>query len=133
MARRKGAHILLAVIAARTGSLNDCPLLAAVRRRSGRTTYERNEMKQVYLALVALILPGVAAAQRSDDRAQFDARMNVLERSVAELSIQIERLRASDQEFKRKLDAMRTNYDERLDRLEKGGAPKTPTPRRSKP
>jgi len=40
--------------------------------------------------------------------------MNMLERSVADLSIQIERLRVSDQELKRKLDAMRTNYDERL-------------------
>ena len=88
----------------------------------------------VCLAVTAsLVMPDMATAQRSDDRAQFDARMNVLERSVAELSIQIERLRVSDQELKRKLDAMRTNYDERLVRLEKGAAPKTPTPRRSKP
>jgi hypothetical protein len=50
--------------------------------------------------------------------------MNMLERSVAELSIQIERLRVSDQELKRKLDAMRTNYDERLERLGKSAAPK---------
>ena len=69
----------------------------------------------VCLAVTAsLVMPDMATAQRSDDRAQFDARMNVLERSVAELSIQIERLRVSDQELKRKLDAMRTNYDERL-------------------
>jgi hypothetical protein len=78
-------------------------------------------------------LPGAASAQRPDDRAQFDARMNMLERSVADLSIQIERLKVSDQELKRKLDAMRTNYDDRLERLEKGAAAKTPTPRRSNP
>ena len=90
-------------------------------------------MKQFYLALAALTLPGVAAAQRSDDHTQFDARMNMLERSVAELSIQIERLRLSNHELERKLDAMRTNYDDRLERLEKGAVPKTPTPRRSKP
>jgi chromosome segregation ATPase len=90
-------------------------------------------MKLSYLALIGLILPAVAAAQRADDRTQFDARMNMLERSVAELSIQIERLRVSEHELERKLDAMRTNYDDRLERLEKGAAPKTPTPRRSKP
>jgi uncharacterized membrane protein len=83
--------------------------------------------------LAGLVLPGAATAQRGDDRAQFDARMNMLERSVAELSIQIERLRVSDQELKRKLDAMRTNYDERLERLGKSAAPKTPPPGRSKP
>ena len=40
--------------------------------------------------------------------------------------MQIERLRVGDQELKRKLDAMRTNYDERLQRLGKSAAPKTP-------
>lgn len=85
------------------------------------------------LVLPGLMVPTVAAAQRRDDRAQFDARMNVLERSVSELSIQIERLKASDQELGRKIDAMRANYDQRLERLEKGAAPK-PLPRgRSKP
>jgi hypothetical protein len=83
--------------------------------------------------LAGLVLPGAATAQRGDDRAQFNARMNMLERSVAELSIQIERLRVSDQELERKLDAMRTNYDERLERLGKSAAPKTPPPGRSKP
>jgi hypothetical protein len=71
----------------------------------------------------SLVTPDMATAQRSDDRAQFDARMNMLERSVAELSIQIERLIMSDQELKRKLDAMRTNYDQRLESMEKGAAP----------
>jgi hypothetical protein len=59
--------------------------------------------------------------------------MNVLDRSVAELSIQIERLKMSDRELERKLDAMRTDYDGRLERLEKGAAPKAPLPGRSKP
>jgi hypothetical protein len=90
-------------------------------------------MKLFYIALAGLILPGGAAAQRSDDRTQFDARMNMLERSVAEISIQIERLKVSDQELERKLGAMRTNYDERLKRLGEGAAAKTPAPRRSKP
>lgn len=71
-------------------------------------------------------------AQRPDDRAGFDARMNVLERSVAELSIQIERLKTSDQQLEQQLEKMRSNYDQRLEWLEKGAAPKT-APRRAKP
>jgi hypothetical protein len=44
-----------------------------------------------------------------------------------------ERLKVSDQELGRKIDAMRANYDQRLERLQKGAAPK-PVPRgRSKP
>ena len=88
----------------------------------------------VCLAVTAsLVTPDMATAQRSDDRAQFDARMNMLERSVAELSIQIERLMMSDQELKRKLDAMRTNYNQRLERIEKGAAPRAAPLHRSKP
>jgi predicted RNase H-like nuclease (RuvC/YqgF family) len=80
-----------------------------------------------------LVTPDMASAQRSEDRAQFDARMNVLDRSLAELSIQIERLKASNQDLERKLDAMRTNYDQRLERMEKGAAPRAAPPNRSKP
>jgi hypothetical protein len=78
-------------------------------------------------------MPYAASAQRADDRAQFDARMNVLDRSVADLSIQIERLKARDLELHHKLEKMRTNYDQRLERLEKEAAAKTPPPRRPKP
>ena len=93
-------------------------------------------LKRTLVSLVvatSLVMPDMATAQRSDDRAQFDARMNMLERSVAELSIQIERLIMSDQELKRKLDAMRTNYDQRLERMGKGAAPRAAPPHRSKP
>ena len=81
-------------------------------------------MRLLILVITAnLLWAGGAAAQRSDDRAQFDARMNMLQRSVAELSSQIERLKASNQELERKLDAMRTNYNQRLERLEKTSPP----------
>lgn len=86
-----------------------------------------------YLVLAGLMMPGVAAAQRSDDQAQFDARMNVLDRSVADLSIQIERLNARDRELQQQLEKLRANYDQRLERLEKGAAPKTPPTRGAKP
>ena len=49
--------------------------------------------------------------------------MNVLDRSVSELSMQIERLKTSEEELARKLDAMRAKYDERLGRLERGTVP----------
>ena len=88
----------------------------------------------VCLAVAAgLVMPGIATAQRSDDRAQFDARMNMLERSVADLSIQIERLKASNQDLERRLDAMRTNYDQRIESMGKGAAPRAAPPHRSKP
>lgn len=71
----------------------------------------------------ATMAPHAAAAQRSDDRAQFDARMSVLQRSVAELSMQIERLKASNQDLEQRLDEMRANIDQRLERLERGASP----------
>jgi DNA repair exonuclease SbcCD ATPase subunit len=85
------------------------------------------------LVLAGFVVPGVAAAQRSDDRAQFDARMNVLQRSLAELSAQIEQLKARDQELQQLLEKMRANYDQRLERLEKGAASRAAPPSRSRP
>ena len=63
----------------------------------GTTPRRRWVLLVSVFGLAGPVLPGVASAQRPDDRAQFDARMNMLERSVAELSIQIEGLRVSDQ------------------------------------
>jgi predicted RNase H-like nuclease (RuvC/YqgF family) len=77
----------------------------------------------ILVVTASLLWASGAAAQRSDDRTQFDARMNVLQRSMAELSQQVERLKASNQELERKLDAMRTSYNQRLERLEKGPPP----------
>jgi hypothetical protein len=50
--------------------------------------------------------------------------MNVLE--VVELSIQIERLNARDRELQQQLEKMSANYNQRLERLEKGAALKSP-------
>lgn len=81
--------------------------------------------------LAVLLVPGMAAAQRADDRAQFDARVNTLQRSLAELSAKIEQLNARDRELQQQLERMRANYDQRLERLEKGGGKAAP-PRRSR-
>ena len=88
----------------------------------------REAVKLSCLALLSLMVPGVAVAQRSDDRAQFDARMNVLQRSLAELSAQIEQLNARDRELQQQLERMRARYDHRLERLEKP-APRGPSRR----
>jgi septal ring factor EnvC (AmiA/AmiB activator) len=79
----------------------------------------------VLVGLVIFVLAGPAVAQRNDDRAQFNARMNVLEREVSELSIQIERLKTNNEELGRKLDAMRARLNERLRQLERGTVPTT--------
>ena len=59
--------------------------------------------------------------------------MNVLQRSLAELSAQIEQLKARDQELQQQLEKMRANYDQRLERLEKGAASRAAPPSRSRP
>ena len=79
--------------------------------------------------LAVLLVPGMAGAQRADDRAQFDARVNTLQRSLAELSTQIEQLNARDRELQKQLARMRPTYDQRLERLEKGAGKAAP-PRR---
>lgn len=76
-------------------------------------------MKLSCLVLAVLMVPGVAAAQRTDDRVRFDARMNELQRSLAELSARIEQLNARDRELQRQMEDMRANLDQRLERLEK--------------
>lgn len=80
------------------------------------------------LAAACLMMPGVAAAQRSDDRAQFDARLNALQRSLAELSARIAQLDARDRELEQRVQRMRANVDQRLERLEKP-APRAPSRR----
>lgn len=76
-------------------------------------------MKLSCLVLVVLMVPGVAAAQRSDDRVRFDARMNEMQRSLAELSARVGQLNARDRELQQQLERMRADVDQRLERLEK--------------
>jgi Tfp pilus assembly protein PilN len=90
----------------------------------------RKGIRPCLVVLAGLMVPSAATAQRSDDRTQFDARMNVLDRSVADLSIQIEQLKARDQHFQQQLEKMRVDYDQRLERLGQSAPPKATTPRR---
>ena len=79
--------------------------------------------------LAAVLLPGAASAQRSGDAAYFDDRINVLQRSLTGLSAQIEQLKTRNQQLQQQLEKMRSNYDQRLERLEKGPSGKKPAPR----
>jgi hypothetical protein len=48
------------------------------------------------------------------DRTRFDARIHVLDRSVAGLSIQIEQIKARDQQLQQQSEKMRVDCDQRL-------------------
>ena len=48
----------------------------------------------------------------------------MLQRSLAELSAQIEQIKARDRELQQQLEKMRVDYDQRLERLEKGATPR---------
>ena len=73
-------------------------------------------------ALVLLLLPGAAGAQ------SIDLRLNELQRSIAALSSQIEQLKVQDRQLEQRLAKMQTSFEQRIERLEKGPAPK-PTPK----
>ena len=75
------------------------------------------------VVLAGSLLPGVVVAQRSGDTAQFEARINMLQRSLAALSDTIEQANAGSNQFQQQLDRMRANYDQRLQRLERGPVP----------
>ena len=77
-------------------------------------------LRLVVLAL--LLVPGAAAAQN------VNARLNELQRSIATLSQQIEQLKVQDQQLQQRMDKMQQGFEQRIERLEKGGAAK-PTPR----
>lgn len=78
------------------------------------------------LAILALLVaPGAAAAQTG-----IDGRLNDLQRSIAALSSQIERLKVQDRQLEQQLAKMQTSFEQRIERLEKGPAKPTPRTRR---
>jgi TolA-binding protein len=82
------------------------------------------------LAVFALsTLPGVALGQSAGSSAYIDDRLGQINRSISDLQSRIEQLRKQNQQLQLQMDKMRSSYESRLDRLEKGGAAKAPTPR----
>ena len=89
-------------------------------------------MKSISLSLAAFALsalPGVALGQRSGGSAYIDDRLSQIGRSIADLQSRAEQLQKQNQQLQLQLDKMRTSYESRLERLEKGGAAKAPAPR----
>ncbi len=76
------------------------------------------------LALLALILlPSAASAQSG-----VEGRLNELQRSISALSGQIEQLKGQNQQLQQRMEKMQAGFEQRIDRLEKGPAPK-PAPK----
>ena len=80
------------------------------------------------LILIALALPSAAAAQRSDP-VYVEDRLNQLQQAITLLTGQIEQLQYRNQQLQQQMEKMQTDYDFRLEQLEKGrpgGAPRPP-------
>jgi tol-pal system protein YbgF len=91
-------------------------------------------MKSFYsgaLLLALALLPSAASAQR-DSSVYLEDRMNQLQQTITMLTGQVEQLQYTNQQLKQQLDKMQTDYDFRLDQIEKGkgGGPRPsgPTP-----
>ena len=77
----------------------------------------------LYVVVVAILLvPATAVAQRSGDAAYIAGRLTGLQQQLAELSARLEQLKIQDQQLQQRLEEMRTNFEARLDRLERAGA-----------
>ena len=74
------------------------------------------------IVLTGFLLPGIAFAQRASDAANIDGRLSGLQQQLADLSARIDQLKVQDQQLQQQLERMRTNFEARLNRLEKGGA-----------
>jgi tol-pal system protein YbgF len=72
------------------------------------------------LLAIALALPTAAGAQRLDP-VQIDDRFNQLQQSITMLTGQIEQLQYRNQQLQQQLEKMQTDYEFRLDQMEKGG------------
>jgi TolA-binding protein len=93
-------------------------------------------MRSISLGLAAFALstlPDVAMGQSAGSSAYADDRINQLGRSIADLQSRTEQLRKQNQQLQQQMDKMRSNYESRLERLEKGGSAKAPSPRPTQP
>lgn len=86
-------------------------------------------MRSIALAGVAAtaLLPPTSAF--SQDAAYTQGRLDRLQRQIADLSSKLEQLKAQDQQLQQQLEAMRTKFEARLERVERGNAPPKGKPR----
>ena len=72
------------------------------------------------LLLLVLALPSAAAAQRGDS-VYIDDRLNQLQQAITLLTGQMEQLQYRNQQLQQQMEKMQTDYEFRLDQMEKGG------------
>lgn len=72
------------------------------------------------LSALVLALPTVAAAQRGDS-VYVDDRLNQLQQSLTMMTGQIEQLQHRNAQLQQQLEKMQTDYEYRIEQLEKGG------------
>lgn len=72
------------------------------------------------LSALVLVLPTVAAAQRGDS-VYVDDRLNQLQQSLTMMTGQIEQLQHRNAQLQQQLEKMQTDYEYRIEQLEKGG------------
>ena len=89
--------------------------------------------KSIFLSLAIAVsaLPGVALGQGASP--YVEDRLGQISRSIADLQSRATQLQKQNQQLQLQLDKMRTGYESRLERLEKRGAARAPTPRAGKP
>ena len=98
-----------------------------MRRRTagndGRIGARVTQTVSHYVVVVAILLvPATAVSQRSGDAAYIASRLTGLQQQLAELSARLEQLKIQDQQLQQRLEEMRTNFEARLEQLEKAGA-----------
>ena len=79
-------------------------------------------VRTLVVVVALLLMPGTVAAQRSGDAAHIAGRLTGLQQQLAELSAHLEQLNIQDQQLQQRLEEMRTNFEARLERLERAGA-----------
>lgn len=73
---------------------------------------------------VALAWSGPAAAQSG---AYIDDRLRQLQQTLGELTRRVEQLQKQNQQLQQQVEKMQASYEQRIERLEKGG-PAKPVP-----
>ena len=80
------------------------------------------------LLFALALLPSAAGAQR-DSSIYMEDRLNQLQQTITMLTGQVEQLQYQNQQLKQQLEKMQTDYDFRIDQLEKGkGGGRAPPP-----
>ncbi|MGD9884903.1 MAG: hypothetical protein AB7F22_35675 [Reyranella sp.] len=74
---------------------------------------------RAWVAAAIMLLPTSTPAQNAF---YIQGRLDGLQRQLADLATLIEQLKAEDQQLQQQLESMRTKFEARLERLEKGGA-----------